>query len=101
MLYNIVLVASKNVAKYNNLYLENFFISNEVNGEIKILDKENIPIKQPIELSGNPYFKANEGNKGNIIENPIPLKTFIKNKLFILFIFIKLISFIIMRRFLL
>ena len=70
-------VASQNVAKYNNLNLENFFISNEVKGEIKILAKENIPIIQPIELSGKPFFNPNVGNKGNIIENPIPLKIFI------------------------
>jgi hypothetical protein len=46
-----------------------------------VLDKASIPIIQPIKLSENPFFIPIEGNKGDYIENPIPLKVFIHNKI--------------------
>ena len=50
-------VASQNVAKYNNLNLENFFISNEVNGEIKILDLDELTVNDITSLIR--YFTNN------------------------------------------
>jgi hypothetical protein len=85
--YKRVLVASKNVQTYNNLILVNFLINNGVNGDMQVLDKAYIPIIQPIKLSEKPFFIPIEGNKGDNIENPIPLKVFMHHKMWVIFIF--------------
>ena len=59
-----------------------------------ILNKENIPITIPIEFSVKPFLTPMEGNKGDKIENPIPLNIFIKIKKMLIFIFQKLNYFI-------
>jgi hypothetical protein len=72
----------------------NLFISKGTKGAMHILDKENIPITIPIEFSVKPFLIPKEGNKGDKIENPIPLNIFIKHKKILIFIF-KILNYLI------
>ena len=79
-------VASPNVEKYNNFILVNFWQSLGVKVVNIVFAKSKIPIIIPIIVSVNPILTPNGGNRGDIIEYPIPLIKFIRNKTNVIFI---------------